>query len=129
MHKIKAALVGLLCLVAVGGCTTNNTIANTNFTTQATLKLAVGTINDTAGGATGILFSSVAGPGTYTINDNLMNMTTLGPDRGIIFSSVTTGTIQLIGTQNNGIFNAATPFFDPVGTSIGEIIVNNVFVP
>ena len=49
MHKFRAALVGLLCLVAVGGCTTNNTIANTNFTTVATMQLAVGTINDSAG--------------------------------------------------------------------------------
>jgi hypothetical protein len=108
---------------------TNGTAFQMSLAPSAIVSISSNTINDTAGGATGILFSSVAGPGTYTINDNLMNMTTLGPDRGIIFSSVTTGTIQLIGTQNNGIFNAATPFFDPVGTSIGEIIVNNVFVP
>jgi hypothetical protein len=49
MHKFRAALVGLLCLVAVGGCTTNTSLPNVTFTTVATMKLAVGSINDTAG--------------------------------------------------------------------------------
>jgi hypothetical protein len=49
MHKFRAALVGLLCLVAFGGCTTNTSLPNVTFTTVATMKLGVGTINDTAG--------------------------------------------------------------------------------
>jgi len=64
MHKIRAALVGLLCLVAVGGCTTNNTIANTNFTTSVTMKLAVGTINDTAG-QLDFMATGAGGPGVF----------------------------------------------------------------
>jgi hypothetical protein len=48
MHKLKAALVGLLCLVAISGCTTNTNPGDVKFTTVATLQLAVGTINDTA---------------------------------------------------------------------------------
>ena len=67
MHKIRAALVGLLCLVAVGGCTTNNTIANTNFTTQVTMKLAVGKINDPSGTLQAQTQTSVAGPYTDVI--------------------------------------------------------------
>jgi hypothetical protein len=48
MHKLKAALVGLLCLVGVSACTTNTNPGDTKFTTVATMQLAVGTINDTA---------------------------------------------------------------------------------
>ncbi|MBV8172016.1 MAG: hypothetical protein JO219_08810 [Candidatus Eremiobacteraeota bacterium] len=49
MHKIKAAaLVGLLCLGAVVGCSTNTNPGTVNSTTVATLQLAVGSINDTA---------------------------------------------------------------------------------
>jgi hypothetical protein len=40
-----------------------------------------------------------------------------------------TGTIQLFGTQNNVISNAATPFFVPVGTTTGGIKVNGAEVP
>jgi len=64
MHKIRAALVGLLCLVAVGGCTTNNTIANTNFTTQVTMELAVGTLNDSAGVLRTRIFGAARPAGT-----------------------------------------------------------------
>jgi hypothetical protein len=106
----------------------NGTAFRMSLAPSAIVNITSNTINDTVGGATGILFSSIAGPGTVTINDNEMNLTTLGVDRGIIFSSVT-GTIQLIGTQNNDIINANTPFFVPVGTTTGAIIVNHAFVP
>ena len=49
MHKFRAALVGLLCLWALGGCTTNTSLPNVNATTVVTMALAVGEINDTAG--------------------------------------------------------------------------------
>jgi len=49
MHKLKAALVGLLCLGVVTGCSTNTNPGNVVFTTQATLQLAVGTLNDPSG--------------------------------------------------------------------------------
>lgn len=97
---------------------------------SATVNVSSNTINDSIGGATGIHFSSITGPGSVTINNNIMNLTNTGvfPDQGIIFSSVT-GTIQLIGTQNNGVINAATPFFVPVGTTTGSILVNGIPVP
>jgi hypothetical protein len=106
----------------------NGTAFQMSLAPSAIVNITSNTVNDTVGGATGILFSSIAGPGVVTINDNSMNMTTLGVDRGIIFSSVT-GTIQLISTQNNTIINANTPFFVPVGTTTGEIIVNQALVP
>jgi hypothetical protein len=63
MRKLLAGLVGLLCLAAVG-CTTNTNIAPVTFSTQATMQLAVGTINDSAG-----VFSAQSGgsgtPNTY----------------------------------------------------------------
>jgi hypothetical protein len=68
MYKFRAALVGLLCLTAVVGCTTNNTIANTNFTTHVTDKLAVGTMNDTAGTMQAQSQTSVPGPYTDVIS-------------------------------------------------------------
>lgn len=87
------------------------------------------TLTDTAGGATGILFSSVTGPASIAINDNLLNMTNVGaPDQGIFFSGLT-GTIQLLGTQNNVISNATTPVLIPIGTTTGGFLVNGSFVP
>ncbi len=46
MHRLKAGLVGLLCLVGVAGCTTNNSIAPIVSNTIATLQLSVGTVMD-----------------------------------------------------------------------------------
>jgi hypothetical protein len=65
MHKLKAALVGLLCLVGVSACTTNTNPGDTKFTTLATLQLAVGTINDTAGVLESGASRSIVGAGTY----------------------------------------------------------------
>jgi hypothetical protein len=87
------------------------------------------TISDVAGGATGILFSSLTAPTTVTINGNTLNMTTVGaPDQGIVFTGLT-GTIQLMGTQNNVITNAATPVIIPIGTTTGGFLVNGSIVP
>lgn len=49
MHKFRAALVGLLCLAVISGCSTNTSPGNVVFTTQPTMQLSVGTINDSAG--------------------------------------------------------------------------------
>ncbi len=48
MRTFGAGIIGLLCLIAIAGCTTNKSIANIT-TPKATLQLAVGTINDSAG--------------------------------------------------------------------------------
>ncbi len=48
MHKLKATMVGLFCLAAVTGCTTNTSV-NTTFTTKPVLQMSVGTINDIPG--------------------------------------------------------------------------------
>jgi len=45
MRKLGAGLIGLLCLVAIAGCTTNKSIANIT-TPGAKLVMSVGTIND-----------------------------------------------------------------------------------
>jgi len=93
------------------------------------VNLLSNTITDSAGGATGFLFSSVTGPSTITINDNLLNMTNAGaPDTGFFFSGLT-NTIQLMGTQNNGVNNANLPFVIPIGTTTGGFLVNGVTVP
>lgn len=93
-------------------------------------NLLSNTITDSAGGATGVLFSSIAGPSIVTINDNLLKMTSSGilQDQGIVFSGLS-GTIQLIGTQENVITNAATPVLIPIGTTTGGFLVNGSIVP
>lgn len=47
MRSLAMRIVGLACLVALAGCTTNKSIANIT-TGAAKLQLAVGTINDSA---------------------------------------------------------------------------------
>jgi len=95
---------------------------------SSTVKIAKNTFTDAAGGATGIQFDSLTGPGSVTLNDNLMNLTSLGTDQGIIFSSIT-NTLQLSGTDDNRIFNATTPYFIPFGTTTGTFLVNGTPVP
>jgi hypothetical protein len=65
MHKLKAALVGLLCLGAVSACTTNTNPGDVKFTTVATLQLAVGTLNDTSGALRSQTSGSALGPGVF----------------------------------------------------------------
>lgn len=48
MRKLGAGIIGLLCLIAIAGCTTNKNIANVT-TPGAKLVASVGTINDNAG--------------------------------------------------------------------------------
>ena len=81
MRTLGAGIIGLLCLVAIAGCTTNKSIANIT-TPKATLQLAVGTINDSAdtlgiGGTTlnvVTTFRNILGnsayqnPGSYTLS-------------------------------------------------------------
>jgi hypothetical protein len=63
MSKVGAGIAWLLCAAAVGGCSTNTSIAGINFSTQATLELAVGTLND--GGGLSRVATGTAAPGTY----------------------------------------------------------------
>jgi hypothetical protein len=95
-----------------------------------TVNIASNTITNSTDGTTGILFDSITGPGSVTINDNLIQLTNQGVllDRGIIFTNVT-NTIQLFGTQDDTVQNAGTPFFAPFGTTTGSILVNGSRVP
>jgi hypothetical protein len=103
----------------------------------ADLALTQNSIFDNTGGATGILFDSVTGPGTIGINGNTIAVPNGGgPDRGIIFTSVTdpvvgsmTFKVNLSGSQNNSVTGTATPFSVPAGTTTGSILVNGVAVP
>lgn len=96
MHKFRAALVGLLCLVAVGGCNTNSTIANTNFTTQVTMELGVGTLSDTAGTMRAQTQTSFAGPYTDVIavfRNQLGNSAFLHPGNATLTPGLATNNI------------------------------------
>ncbi|MEI8383012.1 MAG: inverse autotransporter beta domain-containing protein [Planctomycetota bacterium] len=88
------------------------------------------TITDEAGGATGMLFDSVAASSQLQIEANTINLlsTDLTVHRGIIFTTVTP-TIQLYGNKNNIITNTPTTFSIPVNSSTGHIIINNQLSP
>jgi hypothetical protein len=100
MRNLGAGIVCLLCLAAVAGCTTNKSIANVNFTTQATLELSVGTINDNSGtlGIGGVTLNAVTsfrnqfGNSAY-ITPGFFSLT--GPAGTIISSDPTNSCDQL----------------------------------
>ncbi|HEY5095967.1 MAG TPA: hypothetical protein VII69_12705 [Candidatus Eremiobacteraceae bacterium] len=54
MRKISAGLIALVGVGVMAGCTTNNTVGNPKFTTNAKLQLAVGTLNDAFGTLTSV---------------------------------------------------------------------------
>jgi hypothetical protein len=104
---------------------------------NGSVALSGNSIFDNTGGATGILFDSVTGPSTIGINGNTIAVPNGGgPDRGIIFTSVTdpvvgsmTYQVNLMGPQNNSVTGTATPFSVPASTTTGTILVNGVPVP
>jgi hypothetical protein len=104
---------------------------------NASLALTQNSIFDNTGGATGILFDSVTGPSTIAINGNTIAVPNGGgPDRGIIFTSVTdpvvgsmTYFVNLVGSQNNSVTGTATPFSVPANTTTGSILVNGAAAP
>ena len=97
---------------------------------------------------TGILFTSVRAPASFFIENNLIGLTdndVLIPgvgggvdgieERGIIFSSVSGGVVDLGGTENSvlllNIGGDTDQFFffpDP-GLANGQIEINGIFVP
>lgn len=129
MHRLKAGLVGLLCLVGVAGCTTNNSIAPVIFSTNATLQLSVGTVFDYGNPAilaSRITHTSVLGPTTFvnavsTFRNQFGNSAYIVPGSATLTfpdSSVhTIGSLfeygQAVG--NNGIYGIP-PAFNPLGT-------------
>jgi hypothetical protein len=104
---------------------------------NASVELSGNGIFDNVGGATGILFDSVTGPSAIGIDGNTIAAASGGgPDRGIIFTSVTDPVVGgmtymtvLSGTQSNTITGTATPFSVPASTTIGGILVNGAVVP
>src|ERR1700736_1722318 len=50
MHtSSRAAAAALLTMAVLAGCSTNHNPGDTQFATQATMELAVGTLNDSSG--------------------------------------------------------------------------------
>jgi hypothetical protein len=119
--------------VNLNGVTFNGTGATGlrfDLAQSANVNLASNVITDNAGGGTGILFTSIASAANVTVNDNVVQLFGNGAliDRGIIFSSVS-GPLDLIGTLNNTVTNATTPFFVPFGSAVGQFFINGVPVP
>ena len=85
--------------------------------------IASNIITDEAGGATGMLFETVAANTRIQIDANTINLrsTDLTTHQGIIFTQVTP-TIQFTGTVNNLIYNATSVqslFSIPVNAATG----------
>jgi len=133
MHKLKAALVGLLCLVAISGCTTNTNPGDVKFTTQAVLQLAVGTINDTAGVLEAGANRGALAPGTYlnavsTFRNQLGNSAFINPGVATLVPGAGAGNIGSLysygqGPGANGTV-AQGPAFQAPGTGTGYLIDN-----
>jgi hypothetical protein len=96
MRKLGAGIISLLCLVAAAGCTTNKSIANVTFSTQATLEFALGTLND--GGAVSFLNTGAAAPATY------LNVVTSFRNQNGVSAYINPGTATLSGTAAVGPF-------------------------
>jgi len=91
-------------------------------------------------GGTGVQFVRTAASSSFLIEGNRIGLVDFGTsaERGIIFSQVT-GVVQLFGTINNlvviqqntlpGNGVVETPFFMPVGSNSGRIVVNGGLVP
>jgi hypothetical protein len=115
---------------ATGGTGMNFTLAGSNQ-----LAITNNGIVDTTDGATGIFFNSVTTPGSIQIDGNTISLANSGGliDRGIIFQGVSTSTtsptLSLVGTVNNVINGADTPWFIPLSVSTGQILVNGTPVP
>ena len=104
---------------------------------SAAVTISNNSIYDNVGGATGMLFDSVTGPSLVGISNNSFSVPNGGgPDRGIIFSSVTdpvsgstTYMLNLSSAANNTISGAATPFSVPASTTTGGILINGTVMP
>ena len=104
------------------------------------LALVNNDIISSGDGGTGIQIARSAASSAFTIDGNRIGLVDFGtsPERGIIFSQVT-GVVQLFGTVNNlvviqqntlpGNGVVETPFFMPIGSNSGRIIVNGNLVP
>lgn len=108
---------------AAGGIGTRYALSGTS-----TDYIASNVITDEAGGATGMLFDSVAANSRLQIEANTINLlaTDLTTHQGIIFTSVVP-TIQFTGTVNNLIYNATSLqslFSIPVNSATGGFYIN-----
>jgi hypothetical protein len=128
MHRLKAGLIGLLCLVGVAGCTTNNSIAPVNFTTNAVMQLSVGGLNDTAG-VLSLRVTGTSSPGIYlnavsTFRNQFGNSAFLAPGTAMLTTpssgTFTIGTLFQYGkspTQNT--VEGFAPAYSPPNTEAG----------
>jgi hypothetical protein len=133
MHKLKAALVGLLCLVGVSACTTNTNPGDVKFTTVATLQLAVGTINDTAGVLESGASRGIVGAGTYlnavsTFRNQAGNSAFLSPGTATLVPGAGPGNIGSLFSygQSPGVNGtvAQGPSFAAPNTGTGYMLDN-----
>lgn len=133
MHKLKAALVGLLCLVAVSGCTTNTNPGDVKNTTVAVLQLAVGTLNDTAGVLESGANRGALAPGPYlnavsTFRNQLGNSAFISPGTATLVPGAGAGNIGSLFSYGqapgaNGTV-AQGPAFAAPNTGTGYLIDN-----
>lgn len=109
---------------------TNGVGIQTAFASASDAYIFENLISDTAGGGTGILFTSIEDGSELYLNTNVIDLSTASTfvDRGIVLSEVTGDDdpfVYIISTSNNTISGASTEFFVPNGVVAGELIINN----
>ncbi len=97
---------------------------------SSTVGLYTNLITDNFDGATAMLFRDVQGPSSIEFAGNEFQFANLGglSDRGFIFETVD-GDVNLLGSVNNLVGGASTPWFVPSGSTSGTFLVNGVRVP
>jgi hypothetical protein len=107
---------------------------NVGQNSSVVIQDTVGTI--TGDGATAILFTSIRAPGSVDISNNRFDITGLNgffTERGVIFSSVVGGQLNVNSRQNNIINFNGTNFFtlfsSPANALNGTITINGINFP
>ena len=109
-----------------------------NLQAATQTEISSNLITDRGGGGSGIIVDHAAANSKFKVDGNVINLSTIdivGPiidpvtfRKGIQFATVDTP-IQLSGTRDNIVTNSIQPFYIPINTSTGSILVNGVAKP
>ncbi|MBC5805809.1 MAG: hypothetical protein ACR2KS_05170 [Candidatus Eremiobacter antarcticus] len=121
MHRLRAGMLALLCVVAAAGCTTNHNPGDVKFTTNALLRIAVGTFNDPTAqfGTAGVSLNVVASFRNQFGNSAFISPgdTTLALPAG--GGTADLGTLFSYGQGPNGLIVGLPPAYPPNGNGVG----------
>ncbi|QDT31482.1 hypothetical protein Mal48_07160 [Thalassoglobus polymorphus] len=112
-------------IIELGG--QNGTGIQATLAKEASALISFNQIFDDAGGATAILFPSVADGSQLTIESNQIDLSQFNAfvDRGIVLSAISGDdpNVLINSTQTNTILGASTAFFLPASGWTGQLLV------